>query len=73
MAVYYAGYLAAQASAAEREEDAFADLIHAQAHEPVEDEASVAPDALSKDTDMAAPDDIEEHMMDLLSTSEKEE
>lgn len=70
MAVYYAGYLAAQASAAEREEDAFADLMHSQADEPDEDEASVA---LDKDPDAATTDDIEEQVTKLLSTSEKEE
>jgi len=75
LAVYYASYLAAQASEAEEErgEEAFTDLIHSQVCEPDEDEAIVATDALSKDSDAAATDDIEEHMMNLLSTSEKEE
>lgn len=73
MAVYYAGYLAAQASAAEREEDAFANLIHSQADEPDEDEASVALDALDKDAEAATADAIDEQVTKLLSTSEKEE
>lgn len=73
MAVYYAGYIAAQVGAAEREEDVFADLIYSQKDEPDEDEASVALDALSKDSDAATADDIDEQVTKLLSTSEKEE
>mgnify|MGYP001313762530 CR=1 FL=1 len=62
LAVYYTGYLAAQAGEAdeEPERDPFADLIRAQTAEPDEDEANAALDALSSKPDASAPDDIDE-------------
>jgi len=62
LAVYYAGYLAAQANGADAEhmEDPFKDLIQSQVYEPDEDDAKVALDVLSSATGVSAPDDIDE-------------
>ncbi len=59
LAVYYAGYLAAQASEADEERVAepFDDLIQSQAYAPDEDEANVALDVLSKESGVATADD----------------